>query len=148
MQENYYGSQLAHSNRNACIMARWSTGSSIDPSSIRPRPGKVMFYLQVEVSLKANEFESTGKIECVEHFLCKVDWFKEHRYHNVFGYPVEVWSVDTHGVHSGSYMPIFRIASHCAIGMTGVDFGENYKETVHIVVPVKNKQLTAADLDL
>ena len=98
-----YGSLLARSNRNAYIMARWSTGTAINTSITSPRPGVVLFYCIVNVLVKSSRPDATIRTETCQHILCKVNWFFQHEHHRYYGYPVEVWSEHFYPLHSGSY---------------------------------------------
>ena len=129
------GSLLARSNRNAYIMARWSTGTAINTSITSPRPGVVLFYCIVNVLVKSSRLDTTIRTETRQHILCKVNWFFQHELHRYYGYPVEVWSEHFYPLHmySGSYMPVFRITSHCATGTVQAIFSGSSEETVQIV---------------
>ena len=75
--------------------------------------GVILLYI-VNVLVKSSCHDTTIRTETHQHILCKVNWFFQHEHHRYYDYPVEVWSKHFYSFSSGSYMPVFRITSHCA----------------------------------
>ena len=94
-------------------MARWSTSNIYFNHMSKAWCGVILLYI-VNVLVKSSCHDTTIRTETHQHILCKVNWFFQHEHHRYYDYPVEVWSKHFYSFSSGSYMPVFRITSHCA----------------------------------
>lgn len=115
--------------KEAVIMAYWPGGGS-SLSSIeygRCRVGVIQYFLRHCITFSDQTTE--------EHVFCYVLWKQDHPSRDWFGKSATVTSMTYKVEDACCYMPVQRIAHHCASGEMSVDF-DSVTEKVFVVCPI------------
>lgn len=130
-----YFTSMNTKERSSVIMAYWPVESYNEPLEKQLQVGYIQRFIKHNIKISKENY-----VETKTHIICEIEWCIQHVQRSWYGVSATMCTLMKYAKNPCSFMPIQRIAYHCAYGIQDVVIPPNqFSEKVLVAIPIYMK---------